>query len=227
MEIKEFVLAIVGTLCIIHSISCMPVPHKEIKHRFTRQSDTDDVEKDDDAVFSGIASLTSSSSKIIENLQENLESATKILRNIIDARKIAEPLVEAASKSIIDARRVAEPLVEAARKSLEAISQSKAIERTLETVATVGTAGIKASSGISALSRTGTSATPTLVQGLTSAGDIGRRVIRLAICTLVCPHQNGEEQKTCRKDNCGQIDKSDDLDEYDGDYVGIDCRDCY
>lgn len=206
MDTKGLLLAIVGTLLFINSISCIPAPNNEIRHRFTRQSDNDDDNNSSsDGLASGISSVADSSSQIIENLQSILESSVKILRDILEAK-----------------RRIGEPLLEATGRTLEALSESKAIERTLETVGVVAAAGIQASSGIStALSRAGTSATPALVEGISSASDIGGRVIRLAICTIICPLRNGEERKTCQKEHCGKIDKSDNLDEYDGDYVEI------
>ena len=206
MDTKLLLFAIVGTILFINSALGIPAPSKNIKYRFKRQSETeDDTTSSDDDLASRVSSVTDSSSKIIENLQQIIASSTKILRDLLEAKI-----------------RIGEPLLKATSETLQTLAETKAIERTLETVGNIADAGIKAHSGIStALASARTSSAPALVQGITQVSDIGGRVIRLAICVIICPLQHGEERKTCQKDNCGKIDRSDNLDEYDGDYVEI------
>ena len=186
---------------------CFPVSKEEVKLRFTRQSEnTDSTESDDDDdaidLADRISSITDSSSNLIEDLLATLASSAKIIRDILEAK-----------------RKIAEPILEGTAKALETLSESKAIERTLETVQTVATAGLQASTGITtALSRAGSSASPRLLQTITGVSEISGRVVRLAICTLICPIQSGDERRTCQKENCGKVDKSDNLDYYDGDF---------
>ena len=66
-----------------------------------------------------------------------------------------------------------------------------------------------------ALSRAGTSSTPGLVKGINSANEITVRVVRLGICTLICPLQNGKEKESCQNENCGKADKRTDTDSED------------
>ena len=202
MYAKDTIIAFVGISLLINSISSIPTPDGGINQRFKRQSEDDDNNNDGDDIASRISSITDSSGKIIENISSTLQSSSKTLTELVEAK-----------------RRIAEPLLEALAKILESLAESRAIERTIETVGTVASAGIKATTGIAtALSRAGDSATPGLIGVATTAGDIGGRIIRLAICTLICPIQSGDEREKCQKDNCGPIDKSDNLDEYDGDY---------
>jgi len=207
MDTKTIILAIFGTVLFINSIFCVPVLNQQVRHRVTRQTeDADSDEVDDNSseedIADRVAEIADSSSTLIADLLLTLESTAKIIRDILEAK-----------------RRIAEPILEGTARALETLSESKALERTLDTVQIVATAGIQASTGLTtALSRAGDSATPRLVQGITSVSEIGGRVVRLAICTLICPLQTGDERDTCRKDNCGKIDKSDNLDYYDGDY---------
>lgn len=206
-----FVLVV---LLLLDGIFSVPVVKESVNRRLKRQSDNTDNEDDsendnsDDELVDRVSSIADSSSQLIADLLATLENSAKIIRDILDAK-----------------RKIAEPLLEGTARALETLSESKAIERTLETVQTVAEAGLQATNGIStaitAGSRAlgGSSATPALVQGITSVSEIGGRVIRLAICTLICPLQDGDERNTCRKDNCGKIDKSDNLDYYDGDYT--------
>jgi len=210
---RRLCVVVLATLLLVDTISSVPVVKERVNHRLKRQSDNEDNEDDSgddgntDEITDRITSITDSSSKLIQDLLLTLESSAKIIRDILEAK-----------------RKIAEPLLEGTAKALETLSESKAIERTLETVQTVAAAGLQASNGIStaitAGSRAlgGSSAAPALVQGITSVSEIGGRVIRLAICTLICPLQDGDERNSCRKDNCGRIDKSDNLDYYDGDY---------
>jgi len=210
---RRLCVAVLVTLLLVDTISSVPVVKERVNHRLKRQSDNGDNEDDSgedgntDEITDRITSITDSSSKLIQDLLSTLESSAKIIRDILEAK-----------------RKIAEPLLEGTAKALETLSESKAIERTLETVQTVAAAGLQASNGIStaitAGSRAlgGSSAAPALVQGITSVSEIGGRVIRLAICTLICPLQDGDERNSCRKDNCGKIDKSDNIDYYDGDY---------
>jgi len=208
MDSKSILLAFFGILLFIDSIYCVPVSNERVQNRLKRQSEDEetsdsDSDTDNDDLAERITTITDTGSKLIEDLLATLESSAKIIRDIIEAK-----------------RKIAEPLLEGTAKALETLSESKAIERTLETVQTVATAGLQASAGITtALSRAGSSTSGArLLQGITSASEIGGRVIRLAICTLICPIQSGDERKTCQKENCGKIDRSDNLDYYDGDY---------
>jgi len=209
MDSKSILLAFFGILLFIDSIYCVPVSNERVQNRLKRQSedeetsDSDSDTDNDDDLAERITTITDTGSKLIEDLLATLESSARIIRDIIEAK-----------------RKIAEPLLEGTAKALETLSESKAIERTLETVQTVATAGLQASTGITtALSRAGSSTNGArLLQGITSASEIGGRVIRLAICTLICPIQSGDERKTCQKENCGKIDRSDNLDYYDGDY---------
>ena len=215
MDIKStFCVVVLATFLLVDSISSVPVVKERVNNRLKRQADNEDDSGDDsgedgntDELADRITSITETSSNVIQDLLLTLESSAKIIRDILEAK-----------------RKIAEPLLEGTAKALETLSESKALERTLETVQTVAAAGLQASNGIStaitAGSRAlgGSSGAPALVQGITSVSEIGGRVIRLAICTLICPLQDGDERDTCRKDNCGKIDKSDNLDYYDGDY---------
>ena len=212
MDSKIILLAFLGVLLFIDGIYCVPVSNDEVNERLKRQSEDEDADDsdteadekaDNDDLAERITTITDTGSKLIEDLLATLESSARIIRDIIEAK-----------------RKIAEPLLEGTAKALETLSESKAIERTLETVQTVATAGLQASTGIStALSRAGASTNGArLVQGITSVSEIGGRVLRLAICTLICPIQSGDERKSCQKDNCGKIDRSDNLDYYDGDY---------
>jgi len=208
MDSKSILLAFFGILLFIDSIYCVPVSNERVQNRLKRQSEDEETSDSDsdtnnDDLAERITTITDTGSKLIEDLLATLESSAKIIRDIIEAK-----------------RKIAEPLLEGTAKALETLSESKAIERTLETVQTVATAGLQASAGITtALSRAGSSTSGArLLQGITSASEIGGRVIRLAICTLICPIQSGDERKTCQKENCGKIDRSDNLDYYDGDY---------
>jgi len=211
---RSLILFVFVVLLLLDGIFSVPVVKESVTHRLKRQSDNtgteDDSENDnsDDELADRVSSIADSSSQLIADLLATLENSAKIIRDILDAK-----------------RKIAEPLLEGTARALETLSESKAIERTLETVQTVAEAGLQATNGIStaitAGSRAlgGSSATPALVQGITSVSEIGGRVIRLAICTLICPLQDGDERNTCRKDNCGKIDKSDNLDYYDGDFT--------
>ena len=210
MDSKDLFIIFIGILLFIDGIYSVPVTNEDVKQRLKRQSedeaeDKNDSDTDDDNadLAERITTITDTGSKLIEDLLATLESSARIIRDIIEAK-----------------RKIAEPLLEGTAKALETLSESKAIERTLETVQTVATAGLQASTGITtALSRAGASTNGArLVQGITSVSEIGGRVIRLAICTLICPIQSGDERKTCQKDNCGKIDRSDNLDYYDGDF---------
>ena len=207
MDTQSTFCIILGAVLFLNSISCIPVSKDEVKLRFTRQSEnTDSTESDDDDdaidLADRISSITDSSSNLIEDLLATLASSAKIIRDILEAK-----------------RKIAEPILEGTAKALETLSESKAIERTLETVQTVATAGLQASTGITtALSRAGSSASPRLLQTITGVSEISGRVVRLAICTLICPIQSGDERRTCQKENCGKVDKSDNLDYYDGDF---------
>lgn len=210
---SPFVFVLV-VLLLLDGIFSVPVVKESVSRRLKRQSDDtgteDDSENDnsDDDLAERVSSIADSSSKLIQDLLATLENSAKIIRDILEAK-----------------RKIAEPLLEGTARALETLSESKAIERTLETVQTVAQAGLQATNGISTAITAGSralgdsSATPALVQGITSVSEIGGRVIRLAICTLICPLQEGDERNTCRKDNCGKIDKSDNLDYYDGDYA--------
>ena len=81
----------------------------------------------------------------------------------------------------------------------------------MEAVGSVGEAGIKASTGItSTVTRTGNSASPSITKVTKVVGkavDIGDRLVRLSICGVVCPLQNGQERKDCFKKNCGKDDE--------------------
>ena len=46
------------------------------------------------------------------------------------------------------------------------------------------------------------------------------KLTRLKICLFICPLRKEEEKDNCRKKNCGKIDRSDNLDYYDGDFRG-------
>lgn len=214
MDTKSSLCVVVlATLLFVDSVCSVPVVKEGLNNRLKRQSDNEDNEDDsgDDGNTEDIADrITSgidSSSKLIQDLLATLESSAKIIRDILEAK-----------------RKIAEPLLEGTAKALETLSESKALERTIETVQVVAAAGLQASNGIStaitAGSRAfgGSSGTPALINGIATVSDIGGRVIRLAICTLICPLQDGDERTTCRNDNCGKIDKSDNLDYYDGDY---------
>ena len=218
MDSKNLFITFLGILLFIDSIYCVPVSNEDVKLRLKRQSedededtaDSDTDDDDNDDLAERITTITDTGSKLIEDLLATLESSARIIRDIIEAK-----------------RKIAEPLLEGTAKALETLSESKAIERTLETVQTVATAGLQASTGITtALAKAGESTSGArLIQGITSVSEIGGRVIRLAICTLICPIQNGEERKTCQKENCGKIDRSDGLDYYDGDYEEIESSD--
>jgi len=208
MDAQSTFCVILGTLLFLNSISCIPVSNEEVRHRFTRQSENVDSEESDNDdsnpvdLADRISAITDSSSTLIADLLAALASSAKIIRDILDAK-----------------RKIVEPLLEGTAKALETLSESKAIERTLETVQTVAAAGLQATTGITtALSRVGSSASPRLLQTITGVSEISGRVIRLAICTLICPIQSGDERRTCQKENCGKVDKSDNLDYYDGDY---------
>jgi len=214
MDTKSSIfLVFLATLLLLDSIYSVPIVKERVNHRLKRQSGNTDSEDDSendsskDELGDRISSITDTSSKLIQDLLSTLESSAKIIRDILEAK-----------------RKIAEPLLEGTARALETLSESKAIERTLETVQTVAKAGLEASNGISTAITAGSralgssSATPALVQGITSVSEIGSRVVRLAICTLICPLQDGDERNTCRKDNCGKIDRSDGLDYYDGDY---------
>ena len=210
MDSKDLFIIFLGIVLFIDGIYCVPVSNEDVKQRLKRQSEDEaedksdsDTDADNDDLAERITTITDTGSKLIEDLLATLESSARIIRDIIEAK-----------------RKIAEPLLEGTAKALETLSESKAIERTLETVQTVATAGLQASTGITtALSRAGASTNGArLVQGITSVSEIGGRVIRLAICTLICPIQSGDERKTCQKDNCGKIDRSDNLDYYDGDF---------
>jgi len=210
MDSKDLFIVFIGILLFIDGIYSVPVSNEDVKQRLKRQSEDEaedksdsDTDADSDDLAERITTITDTGSKLIEDLLATLESSARIIRDIIEAK-----------------RKIAEPLLEGTAKALETLSESKAIERTLETVQTVATAGLQASTGITtALAKAGESTNGArLVQGITSVSEIGGRVIRLAICTLICPIQSGDERKTCQKDNCGKIDRSDNLDYYDGDF---------
>ena len=116
-------------------------------------------------------------------------------------------------------RRIAEPLLEGLAKLINSLAESQALERLADATGTVVSSGLKAATSVQeAVSRAGSTATPTLVQAATTAGDIAGRIIRLGICTLVCPIQTGEDKEKCQKEHCGKQDRSDNLDYYDGDF---------
>jgi hypothetical protein len=166
----------------------------------SHDSDNNDKEPNKHSMDLGdsLVSIADSSSKIIQNLISTVLSSVKIMGDIIEAK-----------------RKLAEPILEGTAKALETLSESNAIERSLETVQTLANAGVQTSIGISsALSRVG-STTPALLQGFNSANEITVRVVRLGICTLICPHQTGDDRETCRDENCRTVDKSDNSDQSD------------
>ena len=163
------------------SINCLPSNHDHTQLRYTR-----------DAKETNSTTIESSKKNtLIDDIESILEDSSKILRSLIEIQS-----------------RVLTPLVDGIGKIADTISKSDALDRTVEAVGSVGEAGIKASTGItSTVTRTGNSASPSITKVTKVVGkavDIGDRLVRLSICGVVCPLQNGQERKDCFKKNCGK-----------------------
>ena len=170
---------LIGTL-FIDVTFCFPMEYGTDHLRFARNASNDENEIEIDK-----------ETTIIDDLQSILESSSKILRGIIEIKT-----------------RVVGPALEGVGQILDSLSKSQAIEKSAKAVATVGAAGIKASTGIvSAVTNTNTTDSQIITKAGNSDGDIGGRLVRLGICGIVCPFQNGEEREECYKVNCGKPNK--------------------
>ena len=180
MALKFFIYAfLTGTIFIV-GIFSLPIGYDATHPRFRRDTTDNETKMEEEK-----------GTTIIDDLQTIFESSSKILRGLIEIKT-----------------RVVGPILEGVGKTIDTISNSDAFEKSAETVATVGGAGIKASTGIvSAVTKTATTATPVVRKSADSVADIGPRLVRLGICGLVCPFQNGEERKQCFKSHCGNPDK--------------------
>ena len=168
---------ILNVFCMITTYS-LPAQYDNVPLRFKRDTNDTNATK----IEAG------KENKLIDDIKSILEDSSKILRSIIEIKS-----------------RVLTPLVEGIGKTLDTLSKSEALDRTMEAVSSVGEAGIKASTGIaSAVKRTGNSASPSITKVVDKAGDIGGRLVRLGVCGVVCPLQNGQERKECFKKNCGK-----------------------
>ena len=157
----------------------------------TNDTDRDDSDTSDD-LNNSLASILDSSGRLMRKLISTMITSVKIIGDVVEAK-----------------RKVLEPIVENTARSLKALSDSNAIERSLKTAQSLANAGVQASIGVStALARAGSATTPVLVQGFNTANDVTLRVIRLGICSLICPHQEGDEKESCEKENCGQINEN-------------------
>ena len=160
----------------------LPMQKNETVKVSVKEADDQEVEKDG-----------KQKPNIIDDLQSILEDTSKILRNIIEIKT-----------------RVLGPILEGVGKTIESVDNSEAIERTAEVVETVGSAGIKASTGFaSAVNKAGTTSAPTILKVADTATDIGGRLVRLGICGMVCPIQSGEEREKCFDKHCGKPKEKD------------------
>jgi hypothetical protein len=180
MALKFFIYAfLTGTMFIV-GIFSFPMGYDTAHPRFRRDTTDDETKME-----------VEKGTNIMDDLQTIFESSSKILRGLIEIKT-----------------RVVGPILEGVGKTLDSINKSDAFEKSSETVATVGAAGIKASTGIvSAVTKSETTATTVKRKVDDSATDIGGRLLRLGICGIICPFQNGEERKQCFKSNCGNPDK--------------------
>ena len=181
MEMKIVPYFSIVTLFLTISVNCLPTNYNHIQLRYTR----DAKETNSTKIDSG------KKNTLIDDIESILEDSSKILRSLIEIQS-----------------RVLPPLVDGIGKIADTISKSEAIDRTMEAVGSVGEAGIKASTGItSTVTRTGNSTSPGITKVtkvVAKAVDIGDRLVRLSICGVVCPLQNGQERKDCAKKNCGK-----------------------
>ena len=144
------------------------------------------VSESDDLTDS-IGSILDSSSKFIRKLFSTMIMSAEIIGDVVEAK-----------------RKVLEPVLDNTAKSLNILSESNTIERSLKTAQTLVKAGVQTSVGVSAaLARAGSSATPALVHGINSVNDVTLRVVRVGICAIICPLQDGVEKESCQKENCG------------------------
>ena len=180
MDTKLFVKAFWLGIFFTISVSSFPAGSEETNTRFTKETEQDKTKKVD-------VKKTS----IIDDLQSILDDSTKLLKNIIEVKT-----------------RVIGPLLDGLGKTLDSLNESEAIEKTAEAVGSVGSAGIKASTGLATvITKSGNPSAPSTDRVTDTAIDVGGRLFRLGVCGIVCPLRNGDEREECYKKHCGKRNK--------------------
>ena len=164
-----------------------------------------------------LANTDNAAASIIANTQNIFGSIISIAANLFDIK------AEATIRGVNAAGKTAEAIKnsETAAKLLEA--GETIAEITVEGTKVLGEAAVEGSRRIGeTVSKAGAAAAPIAIRTAEATAEGAQRVTRLTICALVCPLRKKEEdKKDCQKENCGKLDKSDNLDYYDGDYTGF------
>ena len=129
----------------------------------------------------------------IDNLRNILKTVSESIRNLI---KLKEEL----ARNLL-------PVIQNVGETLQDIHKSDIIQ----TGATLArTAANNANNLVTTVVKTGEQTVPIVTQVSNSIREISNPLIKIAICTLICPLQSDDEKIRCQKDNC--LRKKDDVD---------------
>ena len=129
----------------------------------------------------------------IDNLRNILKTVSESIRNLI---KLKEEL----ARNLL-------PVIQNVGETLQDIHKSDLIQ----TGATIArTAADNANNLVTTVVKTGQQTVPIVNQVSNSIREISSPLIKIAICTLVCPLQSDDEKIRCQKDNC--MRQKDDVD---------------
>ena len=129
----------------------------------------------------------------IDNLRNILKTVSESIRNLI---KLKEEL----ARNLL-------PVIQNVGETLQDIHKSDFIQ----TGATLArTAADNANNLVTTVVKTGEQTVPIVTQVSNSIREISSPLIKIAICTLICPLQSDDEKIRCQKDNC--MRQKDDVD---------------
>ena len=166
-------------------------------------------------------------------LSEKLDVADDLgVKIVSNAQNIFGSLISIASNLFDIKTKAAVQGIDTASKTAEAISNSETAGKIIDTGTSIakvaGEGAIRLGETVAVggkivgdgLSTAGAVAAPVVLNTAMATVDGVEAVTRAKICLFICPFQKGEEKENCRKQNCGKIDRSDNLDYYDGDFRG-------
>jgi len=120
-----------------------------------------------------------------ENLQKILSEAAKVIRHIIDVKE--------------DAAANVEPAIRNMQNIVDGIAESKVIENTAQAaISALKTTG----EFVSAASEAGEMVAPIIDQVSTVVENVATPLMKLAMCTLICPLRDADEKVECKKEHC-------------------------